>query len=437
MAIFSTLRAIEDVAWLYVGIPILMMYGLYISYQSSFLQIFKFSEILGIFYSLVSSKETSERGIKPIHIFFASVGGCVGVGNVISVCSAVKIGGPGAVFWLWIAALLGMMVKYAEIFLSVKYRKNDGQLNYIGGPVVFFKELVGGKYLSKIVAILICLYSVEVYLFKVVSSSLSKNWDLNYSVVVFALLFLILGAAQGGLRAVGRLSGFIIPIFLVLFAGMSMWVFIQNWTALPGVFALIFKSAFSYHAAAGGFAGGSMWLAMSHGVRRACYTGDIGIGYTGIIHASTSEKNPAREAVSGVISIFIDTFIICTLSLLLILVTGVWNSGLNEEQMVVTALAQYFPHVDVIWPLFIFLLGYSTLISYFSAGRQSAREISKKYGPAVFSFLGSLIFITFSFVGSEEHCLTIMSLTGVLLLIINLYGMWKLSDAITYNIRSQ
>jgi alanine or glycine:cation symporter, AGCS family len=437
MSLFSGLSILEDAVWLYVGIPILMSYGLYLSYKSKFLQIIKFPSIFKTFFSFLTHEEKSDRGVNPVHIFFAAVGGCVGIGNVISVCSAVKIGGPGAVFWMWIAALFGMIVKYAEIFLSVKFRQNDGKRDYIGGPIIFLKKIAGGEYISKFVAFLLCLYGVEIYLFRIVAYSVSTNWSINYTIVVFVLLTMILGAMQGGLRLVGKVSTVVVPIFLFMFAGMSVWVFIQNWLELPAVFSLIFKSAFSYHAALGGFAGSSMWLAMSHGVRRACYTGDIGIGYSGTIHASTSEKNPAREAIFGVMSIVLDTFIICTLSVLLVLVTGTWNAGIHEEQMVVAALSKYFSHVDIIWPLFIFLLGYSTLIAFFAAGRKSAQSLSKKYGAPIFTLLGSISFIIFSYVGSEEHCLTVMSLVGVTLLIVNVYGMWKLSHHINYDIEAK
>lgn len=435
MSFFSNLSILEDATWLYVGIPVLMSFGLYLSYKSKFLQILKFPSIFKIFYSFLKSEKKDDRGVNPVHIFFAAVGGCVGIGNVIGVCSAVKIGGPGAVFWMWIAALFGMIVKYTEIFLSVKFRKNDGKHDYIGGPIIFLKKIAGGEYFSKIVAFLLCLYGVEIYLFRIVVHSVSTNWNINYTTVVFVLLAMILGAMQGGLRLVGKVSSIIVPIFLFIFAGMSAWIFIQNWLLLPEIFNLIFRSAFSYSAAVGGFAGSSMWLAMSHGVRRACYTGDIGIGYSGTIHASTSEKNPAREATLGIMSIVLDTFIICTLSVLLILVTGTWNSGIHEEQMVVTALSKYFSHVDLIWPLFIFLLGYSTLIAFFAAGRKSAQSLSKKYGGPLFTLLGSIAFVIFSFVGSEEHCLTLMSFVGVILLIVNVYGMWKLSHHVSYDIK--
>ena len=444
MSVFSGLNIVEDIAWLYVGIPSLMLFGLYLSYKSKFLQIIKLPSIFNCFSALLYSKEktgcseTKERGINPLYVFFASAGGCIGIGNVIGVCAAVKIGGPGAVFWMWVAAFLGMIVKYAEIFLSVKFRENDGDRDYIGGPIFFLRKINGGKYISKIAAFLLCVYGAEVYLFRIVSYSISTHWGLNYTVVVFVLLAMILVAIQGGLRLVGRVSSILIPLFLCVFAGMSLWVFIKNISALPGVFMLIFKSAFSYHAAVGGFAGSSMWLAMSHGVRRACYTGDIGVGYAGTIHASTSEKNPAREAVFGVMSIVLDTLVICSISVLLILITGTWNAGIHEEQMVIAALSQYFSYINFVWPLFIFLLGYSTLIAFFTTGRQAAQILfSKKYGALIYTIFGSTAFILFSFVGNEEHCLTAMSLTGVSLLIINVYGMWQLSDHITYDFEAK
>jgi len=434
MSLFSGLGFLEDTIWLYVGIPSLIIYGLYLSYKSNFLQIIKFPKILKTFYSFTACEEKSDRGVNPIHVFFAAVGGCVGIGNVIGVCSAVKIGGPGAVFWMWIAALCGMMVKYAEIFLSVKFREPDGKSDYIGGPVVFLKRIAGGEYISKIVAFLLCIYGVEIYLFRIVAFSVSTNWNFNYTMVVFFLLAMILGAMQGGLKLVGKVSAFVVPAFLVLFAGMSVWVFIQNWHLLPEVFATIFRSAFTTHAAVGGSAGSSMWLAMSYGVRRACYTGDIGIGYSGIIHAGSAEKNPAREATFGIMSIVLDTFIVCTLSVLLVLVTGAWSSGVHEEQMVIFALSKYFPYVDRVWPLFIFLLGYSTLIAFFAAGKKSAHALSKKYGAPLFTLFGSIAFVLFSYVGNEDHCLTVMSLVCVCLLILNVYGMGKLSHHITYDV---
>jgi AGCS family alanine or glycine:cation symporter len=215
---------------------------------------------------------------------------------------------------------------------------------------------------------------------------------------------------------------------------MSFWVFIKNINVLPQIFADIFIFAFTGHAAIGGFAGCTLATTMSQGVRRACYTGDLGIGYAAVIHCEAQEKSPEREALAGIFSIVIDTFVLSSVSALVILVTGTWKESFHETDILVASLGKYFPYVDLVWPLFVFLLGYSTIIAFFAVGRKSATFLSPRYGRRVYFWYAVIAFILFSFIGEPRHSLMIMSICGMALLVLNLIGMFKLRKEISFDV---
>jgi len=427
--LFVFLDLVDDYFWSYLGVPALVLLGLYFSIVSGWFQIVRLPQIVRSFIVAVSSGRTASRGVSPIYTFFASIGGCVGLGNIVGVCTAVQIGGPGAVFWMWVAGLLGMLVKYAEIYLGVKFRVKNNNNSYDGGPMIYLQR----AFSSRFIPYLVCIYGVEIYMFKIISHDIVTMWNVNRYLVVFLLLALIVFAGKGGLRRVGRISSTLIPIFLVLFLGVSIWIFVQNIHLIPGLFATIFRSAFTGHAAIGGFAGGGLMLALSQGVRRACYTGDIGVGYASVIHSESSESNPQRQAALGVFGVFLDTFVVCTLSVMLILITGVWKDSINAGQVLAVALGKYLPFVQMMWPLFIFLLGYSSLISFFSVGRKAALFLFPRYGSMIYFIYAIAAFLFFAFVGTANHSLMIMSIAGMLLLFFNVIGIFKLRKEVKFS----
>ncbi len=426
------LDKIDNTFWNFIGAPAIVILGLYFSYKSNWIQIIQLPQIFKRFINLLGPEKKHGRGIHPLYAFFATIGGTIGIGNIVGVATAVQIGGPGAVFWLWITALLGMIVKYSEIFLGIKYRIANDQGTYDGGPMIFLQKVFKTKFIPYLVSILLCIYGVEIYIFRIMSHSISTTWNLNKLYVTIFLLIIVLFTSKGGIKLVGRISSVIIPIFIVSFSLMSLWIFFKTRAVFPSIIYSIFKSAFTGHAAVGAFLGSSLIITISQGVRRACYSEDIGVGYASIIHSETQETDPHKQAVLGIIGILLDTFVICTLSVLLILVTGVWTDGIHEDYVVAAALEQYFPYVKIIWPIFIFLLGYSTVISYFSAGQKAAMFVSVKYGKKGYFLYAFCALIFFSFIGEERHNLMIMSITGMLLLTINLYGIFKLRNEIRF-----
>jgi AGCS family alanine or glycine:cation symporter len=393
--------------------------------------------VLQHFYHAIFDTAEEKSGVRPLYVFFASIGGCIGIGNVVGVCTAVQVGGPGAVFWMWVAGFFGMLVKYAEIYLGMKYRITDQQGGYIGGPIIYLQHVPGGRWLAKVVAFLLCLYGLEVYIFRTITDSIIEGWNIDPLVVIFTVLALVVLVGEGGINLVGKVSSIILPVFLTAFLAMSFFVFFVNLDQFPAMLHLIFTSAWNAHAPVGAFIGSSVIMTMSHGVRRACYTGDLGIGYASIIHSQTSETDPAREASMGIMAIFLDTFVICSISLFLILLTGTWHAGINERLMVATALGAYFPFVNTFWPLFIFLLGYTSLTSFYAVGKNSAQFLFGKIGEKIYPWLASILFLIFPYLGDMSDAMTFMSITGALLLMCNVYGIIRLSDKIKFQLKSE
>ncbi len=215
--VLNYLTKLDDLLWSYLAIPLIVGIGLYLTFKCRFSQITKFNKVVKDFINS-SKMEDTGQGVHPLKAFFASIGGCVGIANVVAVCTAIKIGGPGAIFWMWIAALLGMIVKYSEVYLGISYRKANKLGGYDGGPMYYLQKITKTKFLPILFAVLLCVYGTEVYMFDVMTHSISENWKINHVAVSVVLLLLIVYVGSGGIERVGKISSIIIPAFLVLFS---------------------------------------------------------------------------------------------------------------------------------------------------------------------------------------------------------------------------
>lgn len=432
----NALVIFEDFLWVYIGFPLMVIFGVYLTFKSRFVQIRKLPESFKTFFGFFTFKNRDTRGVHPLKVFFACVGGCVGIGNVVGICSAVQIGGPGALFWIWATAIFGMILKYAEVYLGIRYREPNESGGYNGGPMYFLRKAFKTGIFPSAAALLLCVYGVEVLQFSLVVHSVSYNWHIHRLIVTCVLLFLVLFAGMGGVQRVGNISTAIVPVFVVLYMGMGSWIILNNLNAVPEVLSMVFTSAFSGHAALGGFVGSTILVTISQGIRRGCYTGDVGVGYASIIHSETSAKIPERQASLEFLGIFLDTFFICTTSVMLILITGVWEAPLEMDMLVQTALGQYFPYMTFFMPFFLFLLGYSTINAYFCAGLKCAEYLSPRRGKIFYTIYAALSLFAFSFVDVLQ-AQSVMAIAGGLLLVINLWGIFRLRNEISYEIQSE
>jgi alanine or glycine:cation symporter, AGCS family len=429
--IFSFLNSINDFIWSRLSFILIMGLGIYFTIKSRYFQVRKFPAVMRTF----TSKEHAENeGHHPIKILLTAMGGSIGIGNIVGICTAIQIGGPGALFWVWIAGFLGMLLQYSEVYLGMKHRSIDKDGNILSGPMYFLpKAFKNMQWPSKIVAILLSVYAIELFMFNVISSSISVNWHINKVLVVCVFLALIVFTVKGGIKRISQASVMILPVFLLIYSAMSIWVLAHHVDVTPKVFALIFKAAFTSQAGIGGFAGSTFLLTISMGLSRGAYAGDIGIGYNSIIHGQTSEKHPHKQASLAIVGIFLNTFILCTISSLLVLATGTWMENIDVTMMIQKSLGMYFPYMQFFMPIFLFLLGYLTLITYFFVGQKCAEYISAKKGKIIYFTYALISLPLFAFVDPKEAFL-IMSLSGAILLVINLIGMFILRKDVEFHI---
>lgn len=436
-ALSTNLDLLENILWTYFGVPVVIFLGLYLTFKSNFFQIRHLPRVFKTFFGFLFLRQgKNEPGIHPLKAFFAAVGGCIGIGNIVGICTAVQLGGPGALFWIWMTAIIGMIIKYSEVYLGLRYRVSNDKGGYNGGPMYFLGRAFKQNWIPQLICVLLCIYGVEVYQFSVVSTTIATNFGLNSYLVIAVLLFLVIFAGSGGIRRVGSISSKSLPIFVFIYVGMGAWVLVNNLSAIPAVFQQIFASAFTGHAALGGFAGAGLMATMSHGIRRGCYTSDIGVGYASVIHSETSVQVPEKQAILAVFDIFLDTFIVCTMSLLLILATGIWQEPMEAGILVQTVLSQYFPYMHFFMPVFLFLLGYNTINAYFCVGLKCANFLSPRWGNSIYYGYAIAVLILFSFMGTGQ-AQSVMAIAGVLLLIVNSLGIFKLRHEISFNLPSE
>lgn len=426
----------EDLLWGYICVPLFLFAGLYLSWKGRFLQIRAFPRALTNFFTMMRMREQKEGDVHPLKAFFACVGGCIGIGNIVAVCTAIQIGGPGALFWLWVTAILGTMLKYAEVYLGMRYRVRAPCGALQGGPIYFLRHAFSSPIFSIAVGVLLCIYGVEVFQFSIVASSFVHNFSLSPYIVVPVLLVLVLLAASGGVHRVGAISSAIVPIFTLIYISMGIWVFFLNFSLIPSILAEVFYAAFTPSSAVGGFVGTTLMMTISQGVRRGCYTGDFGIGYASVIHSASMEESGEKQASLVFIDTFLDTFVICTTTLLVILITDVWKADLPTAMLVQEGLSVYFPYMEYFMPLFLFLLGYSTINAYFCVGLKSAEVLFPRYGKSLFFAYGIIAFILFSFMESTL-AQSVMATVGGLLLLINSIGILKLSHQLSFDVPRQ
>jgi AGCS family alanine or glycine:cation symporter len=429
-ALYAHLCALDQIFWGYVAFALIMVLGTYFTVKMRFLQLRALPSIFKIFIQFLSTKPSGEKGVHPLKTFFASVGGMIGIGNVVVIVSAVQIGGPGALFWVWVAAIVGALIKYAEIILGFKYRVPNQKGGYDGGPIYFLRAAFKTPVVSLLVAVLLCIYGIEIYQFKVITDTVVMNWHFDRYLVMGGLLVLIIYAGIGGINRIGKICSMIMPFFLFAYLFMGIWLIIQNAQLLPGILHTVFTSAFQGHAALGGFAGSTALIAIQQGISRACYSADLGIGYDSMIQSESSTVYPQKQASLAILGVFLDN-LICTLSIFIVLVSGVWKASpvIEASELIKHALTLHFPVMKFFMPLFLLIVGYTTIIAYFCVGMKCARFLFPKRGEKLYILFAVVSFIFYSFF-DQTQALLVMSLSGALLISFNLLGIYRLRHEI-------
>jgi AGCS family alanine or glycine:cation symporter len=270
-----------------------------------------------------------EGDITPFNALMTSLSATIGTGNIAGVGTAIAIGGPGAVFWMWCTALVGMATKYAEAVLAVKYREVDEKGNHVGGPMYYIKNGLGEnwKWLGALFALFGALAGFGIGNM-VQANSVADAMEANLGVpfwlsgmVMAALVFLVL---IGGIKRIAEVAGKLVPIMGVAYVAGGLIVILFNLSEVPAALGLIIQQAFSPTAATGGFAGAGIMLAIQYGVARGIFSNEAGLGSAPIAHAAAKTKDPVRQGTVAMLGTFIDTLVVCTITALVIIISAKW-----------------------------------------------------------------------------------------------------------------
>lgn len=425
----------DEILWGYIGFWLIFLSIVYLTLKSKFLQITQFPKIIKYFISSSKERSNGNPGTSSLKVFFASLGGCIGIGNLATVAVAIKVGGPGALFWVCVVSFLGSILKYAEIFLGLKYRVPNARRGYDGGPMYYLRKAFPTlPVLGTLFSLFLCVYGTDIYMFTVIKTSIVTNFDLPDTFVILLLLAIVLISVLGGIERVGSIATVFLPIFMLIYMGMSLWVFIENSSMLPSIMKSVLTSAFTGHSAIGGFAGSTFLLTLSKGISSSAYASDLGTGLASVLQTEVSSDEKQKQAGLAIFVVFLNTFIVCLCSMLLVLVSGSWMSPMMDGGLLIQeALTKNFVNMKYFMPFFLFSVGFPSLISSLLVGVKAARFIHPYWGDRIYYAYAVLVFIIFSYF-SSYYALIFLVLAGGFLNVMNISAILKLRKEIDFNL---
>jgi len=366
--LIPVLDAIDSFMWGPPLIALLVGTGIYLTLRLKLLQVVRLPKALGLIFKAKNHGEGDVSSFKALCVALAAT---VGTGNIVGVATAVKVGGPGAIFWMWMAAFFGMATKYAEGLLAVKYRTTDEKGEIAGGPMFYIRNGMGEKYkpLATFFAVATVLVAwLGIGTFPQVNA-IVDSVELSFGVPKLAtdvVLTVLIGAITiGGLQSIAKVAGKVIPFMAVMYILISLGLIIMHLEAVPAAIGLILDSAFTGSAAAGGFAGSTIMMAMQNGIARGVFSNESGLGSAPIAAAAAKTKEPAEQGLISMTGTFIDTIIICSMTGLALVLTGVWQGNAAGAAMTSAAFGSAYGEVGT-WLLTIALalFAFTTILGW-------------------------------------------------------------------------
>lgn len=362
------LNQIDSFVW---GPPLLMLLvgtGIWLTVRLGVLQVVRLSRALTLIFT---SKNDGSGDVNSFQSLMTALAATVGTGNIVGVATALKAGGPGALFWMWLAAFFGMATKYAEGLLAVKYRSVDKNGNIAGGPMYYIEKGLGEKY--RPLAVLFALFGVLCAYFGIGTfaqvnsiveiTQLAAGIPVEYTGIVLTVL--VAAITLGGLKSIARVAGKLVPTMALLYLIITAGILIFNIDALPAAIASVIESAFTPTAATGGFLGATVMMALRNGVARGVFSNESGLGSAPIVAAAAKTKWPAEQGLISMTGTFIDTIIICTLTGLSLIVTGAWSGEFNGAAMTQQAFVSVYGNLgSLLLMIGLSLFAFTTILGW-------------------------------------------------------------------------
>lgn len=362
------LTQINTFVW---GPPLLLLLvgtGMYLTFRLHLLQVFNLPSALKLIFC---AKSDGHGDVSSFRALCTALAATVGTGNIVGVATAIKAGGPGALFWMWLAAFFGMATKYSECLLAVKYRSVDANGNIAGGPMYYIEKGLGEKY--RPLAIMFALFGILCAYFGIGTfaqvNSIVEITHISAGIPVIytgtALTVLVAAVTIGGLRSIANVASKVVPTMALLYFLTTVGILICFADQVPNAIKMVIDSAFNETAAQGGFLGASVMLAMRSGVARGVFSNESGLGSAPIVAAAAKTKWAAEQGLVSMTGTFIDTIVVCTLTGLTLIVTGVWCGPLNGAAMTECAYNMAFPGFGSILLLVaLVLFAFTTILGW-------------------------------------------------------------------------
>lgn len=362
------LNAIDSFMWGPPLITLLVGTGIYLTVRLHLLQVFRLPLALRLIFKAQNKGDGDVSSFKALCVALAAT---VGTGNIVGVATAVKVGGPGAIFWMWMAAFFGMATKYAEGLLAVKYRSVDAKGDIAGGPMFYIRNGMGEKWkplatFFAIACILVAYLGIGTFpQVNAIVDSMELSFGFPKVATDAILTFFIAAITIGGLQSIAKVASGIIPFMAFLYIAISFGLLVANIDQLPAAVALIFTDAFTGSAAAGGFAGSTVMMAMQNGIARGVFSNESGLGSAPIAAAAAKTKYPAEQGLISMTGTFIDTIIICTMTGIALVITGVWQGDAAGAAMTSAAFAATYGTVgSQLLTIALALFAFTTILGW-------------------------------------------------------------------------
>lgn len=364
------LTSIDSILW---GIPLIFLLvgtGIFLTFRLKVLQILH----LPLALKLIFKAKDDEHGHGDISSFKAlcvALSATVGTGNIVGVATAIKIGGPGAIFWMWIAAFFGMATKYAEGLLAVKYRSVDSLGKIAGGPMYYITMGMGQKY--KPLANFFALACIFVAFFGIgtfpqvnaIVESAEIAFGISKETTDLALVIAVTAITIGGLKSIAKITGCLVPLMAFLYISVGLLIIFSHISELPNAINIILRNAFTVTAGTGGFAGATVMMAMQNGIARGVFSNEAGLGSAPIAAAASKTKSAVEQGLISMTGTFIDTIIICTMTGLVLVLTGVWCGNAAGASMTSAALEGVFGIIGPkILAVCLILFAFTTILGW-------------------------------------------------------------------------
>lgn len=390
----------DTIIW---GIPMLVLMlgtGLYLTFKTRAVIFTRFGTVMANTLKTVfrKPKEIEAGTITPFQAVCTALAGTVGTGNIVGVAVAISVGGPGAIFWMWTSAVLGMVTKYAETTLALAYREKNAKGEYVGGPMYYISKGLGFPKLAYLFCLLTAFSSIgggNIVQANAVAGSLKDAVSIPALASGLLLALFVALVVVGGIKRIASVAEKLIPFMSLIYTGAAIFILIVQRSQIPSALATIFTDAFTGTAAVGGFTGASLMYAARIGVARGVFTNEAGLGSAPIAHSTANTDHPARQGCWGAFEVFFDTIIMCTITALVIIISGTWkDASIDGTEMSNRAFSAVIPGGEYIISIGIVLFAFATIIAWYYYSEKAIEYIAGQKAILVYRifFIGSIVY---------------------------------------------